>query len=127
MDNDFSVDRQFESELFRNTPIILEVYGFFKLFHKVLVKFPKCDKHSLGIEIEKHILTVIKQLMDCSVSSPVVKKEILPKISINIDLTKLLIRLCYDIKAIDLKTYIRLQEKLQTIGRMLGGWIRSLK
>lgn len=39
---------------------------------------------------------------------------------------KLLIRACFDTKSINQKTYINLQEKLQEIGKMLGGWIKSL-
>jgi hypothetical protein len=127
MNDSSSAVPQFESELFRNTPIILEVYDFFKLFHEILTKFPKCEKHSLGIEIEKDILQILKQLMVCSASEPAIKKTKLPETSVNLDLLKVLIRLCYDTKSIDLKAYIRLQEKLQKIGRMLGGWIRSLK
>jgi len=93
----------------------------------MLGKFPKSEKHSLGVEVEKNILSILKQLIFCSASNPAIKKDILPEISINLDLLKILIRLAYDIKAVDLKAYIRLQEKLQKIGRMLGGWIRSLK
>ena len=127
MGDDSSTIPKFESELFRNTPIILEVYDFFKFFHETLAKFPKTEKHSLGIEIEKNILQILKQLIFCSASDPASKRTKLPEISVNLDLLKILIRLSYDIKATDLKAYIRLQEELQKIGRMLGGWIRSLK
>jgi len=127
MNDDSSASNQFESELFRNTPIILEVYDFFKLFHEILAKFPKPEKHGLGIEIEKNILQILKQLIFCSACEPQIKRSKLPEVSVNLDLLKILIRLSYDIKAIDLKAYTRLQEKLQKIGRMLGGWIRSLK
>jgi len=81
----------------------------------------------LGIEIEKLILQILKQLIVCSTTEPQIKRSKLPEISVNLDLLKVLIRLCYDTKSIDLKAYIKLQEKLQKIGRMLGDWIRSLK
>ena len=126
MDNNSSVNK-FESELFSNTPIVLEVYDFFKLFHEILDKFPKSEKHSLGIEIEKNILYILKQLIFCSTTDPATKRSKLSETSVNLDLLKILIRLAYDVKAVDLKAYVRLQEKLQKIGRMLGGWIRSLK
>lgn len=93
----------------------------------MLAKFPKPEKHGLGIEIEKNILQILKQLIFSSACEPQLKRSKLPEVSVNLDLLKILVRLAYDIKAIDLKTYTRLQEKLQKIGRMLGGWIRSLK
>lgn len=50
----------------------------------------------------------------------------LQQADLKLSLLKVLIRLAYDSKAIHLKHYIRLQEKLHEIGRMLGGWIKSL-
>jgi len=32
-----------------------------------------------------------------------------------------------DLKAVPASKYLSLEEKLQEIGRMLGGWIKSLK
>lgn len=43
-----------------------------------------------------------------------------------INLLKILIRLAKDTKALDNKKYLRLEQDLQEIGRMLGGWKRSL-
>jgi len=34
--------------------------------------------------------------------------------------------LAKDVKAIDLRWYIEYEERLQEIGKMLGGWINSL-
>jgi len=127
MDNHSPIGNKFESELFRHTPIILEVYDFFVLFHHALTKFPKSEKHSLGIEIEKSIIQILKRLITCSSSDLLIKQNKLPEISSDLDILKILVRLSSDIKAIDLKVYLTLQEKLQVIGRMLGGWIRSLK
>lgn len=43
-----------------------------------------------------------------------------------LDLLKLLIRLARDIKAIKQSQYLLLEERLQEVGKMLGGWLRSL-
>lgn len=43
------------------------------------------------------------------------------------DLLKILIRLAKDIEILDNKRYIKLEQALQEIGRMLGGWKRSVK
>jgi len=55
-----------------------------------------------------------------------VKYNILQKASLKIDLLKILIRLAKEVKALDNKKYIQLQQELQEIGKMIGGWIRSL-
>lgn len=55
------------------------------------------------------------------------KYNILQKASLKIDLLKILIRLAKEVKALDNKKYIQLQQELQEIGKMIGGWMRSLR
>ena len=55
------------------------------------------------------------------------KKEHLAIANGKLDLLKLLVRLAYEIRVIDEKAYLILEERLQEVGRMLGGWIRSIK
>jgi len=54
------------------------------------------------------------------------KNETLCKASDKTDLLKYLIRLAYEIKCINIKKYILLEEKIVEIGKMIGGWIKSI-
>lgn len=54
------------------------------------------------------------------------KLQLLARISRKLELIKLLIRMCFEMKAVNEKQYLLLQEHLYEIGKMLGGWIRSL-
>jgi len=36
-----------------------------------------------------------------------------------------LVRLAYDLQALDQRKYLALQERLQELGKMLGGWMKS--
>ena len=83
----------------------------------------------MGQTIESNTLKMLEEILlagNSSIGSSL-KKDKLILASNKLDLIKLLIRLSYDIKAIDQKGYITLEEMLQEIGKMLGGWIRSLK
>lgn len=55
------------------------------------------------------------------------KLLILQKMSVKLDLLKILVRLSKDTQAISDKNYLKLQGYLQEIGKMLGGWIKSSK
>lgn len=55
------------------------------------------------------------------------KVEVLQKISIKLDLVKVLLRLGKDTQAIENNNYLSLESILAETGRMLGGWIRSTK
>jgi len=52
---------------------------------------------------------------------------ILQRISIKLDLLKILLRLAKDSQSMNEKNYLDLQTILQEIGKMLGGWIKSTK
>ena len=54
------------------------------------------------------------------------KLPVLKKISIQLDIAKILLRLSFETKCIDSKKYQRLAAYLIEIGKMLGGWIRSI-
>lgn len=71
------------------------------------------------------MLEVIEGILTASQLSKSEKLPILQKTSIKLDLLKVLIRLCKDLKILDNKKYLLLESYLQEIGKMLGGWIKA--
>lgn len=55
------------------------------------------------------------------------KIPILEEIDVKLQILKTLVRICFDVKALDQKKYLALQTALQEIGKMLGGWMKSIK
>lgn len=116
----------YHKDTINDTPIILRTYELYKTFYGYLELFPKKDKYILGAKIETHLLDILELLI---LASSCIKDKKLPCIqqaSVKFDTLKILIRLAKDIKALDDKKYIELQKYLQEIGKMLGGWQRSL-
>ncbi len=64
-------------------------------------------------------------LIDAETAKRDWKSPLLQKASRKTDLLKLLLRLANEIKILDDKKYLSLTEKLQEIGRMLGGWLKT--
>ena len=81
----------------------------------------------MGQKIDNLILETLELVFLVINVSREEKCNILKKASLKIDLLKTLIRLAKEVKAIDDKKYIQLQKELQEIGKMIGGWIRSLR
>ncbi len=106
-------------------PLIQKLFELYKLFHQFVIKFPKSDKYTLGQNIERNTLELIEITLACSTANVLIRKEKLLLASSKLDLIKLLVRLAYEVRALDQKSYIQLQEKLQEIGKMIGGWLRS--
>ena len=89
--------------------------------------FPKAEKYTLGQKIENVILEILEFLLSAAYAPKQEKTLLLKEADAKLNLLKTLIRLASEIKALDNKKYLALQEKLQEIGRMVGGWIRSIQ
>lgn len=55
------------------------------------------------------------------------RREKVLLVSSSVDMLRIFIRLAADTKVIDKKLYLSLQEQIDEIGRMLGGWLKTLK
>jgi hypothetical protein len=95
------------------------------LLYSLTKSFPKKDRYTLGVKCENIILEILELLFLANSKQKASRSLILNKVDVKLKILKTLIRLCFDIKAIDQKKYILLQEHLQEIGKMLGGWIKS--
>jgi len=91
----------------------------------LVAHFPKKDRYAIGQRIENGILGLIEDIITASQLSKSEKVPTLQGASIKLDVLKVLIRCCKDLKIIDNKNYLLLESQLQEIGKMLGGWIKA--
>ncbi|MFA6146385.1 MAG: diversity-generating retroelement protein Avd [Patescibacteria group bacterium] len=101
-----------------------KTYELYKLLYQNLKSFPKKDKYTLGQKIDNTALEILEAITLAGISSQN-KLNLLEKASQKLDLLKILIRLADDLKILDNKKYLEIQQKIQEIGKMLGGWIKS--
>lgn len=94
------------------------------LLYSVVRALPKHDRHALGQKCELFTLEILELFFMAHAKKN--KLFILTSADIKLRLLKTLVRMMHDTKAIDQKKYILLEEFLHEIGRMLGGWIKSL-
>jgi len=106
-------------------PIFQKAYELYKLLYQYVAGFPKKDRYTLGQRVENSLLDFMESVILASQLSKTEKLPILQKASIKLDVLKVLIRLCKDLKVLDNKKYLILESQIQEIGRMLGGWIKA--
>ncbi len=107
-------------------PIFKKSYDFYKAFYIFRTTIPKIDKYAIWQKAENLAIEIIEGIMTASYKSKFEKSAVLEKVSLNLNLLRVLLRLMKEVKTIDNKKYTALEEILDEIGRMLGGWIRSL-
>lgn len=78
----------------------------------------------MGQKIDNTALEILETITLAGISNQN-KLNLLEKASQKLDLLKILIRLADDLKILDNKKYLEIQQKIQEIGKMLGGWIKS--
>jgi hypothetical protein len=115
----------FNTGLSLDIPIFVKTYELYKAFYKYLPNFPKKDRYTLGQRCEATLLDLLESIILAGNLSRHDKHSTLKQASIKVDLLKVLFRLLKDLRIIDVKKYLILEESLQEIGRMLGGWIKT--
>jgi hypothetical protein len=115
------------NEIKNEISIVHKIIELYKLFNEYLKSFPRSKKYTLGEKIENLIIELLVITLKSAYLSKDKKLPLLNKIDNRIFILKTLIRLAKETKSLDTKKYIILEEKLQEIGKMLGGWMKSIK
>ena len=107
-------------------PIFKKAYELYKEFYLCVRSFPRHDKFSLGHKCELTISEVIENILQASQQIKGDKLPYLDKASVKLNIFRIYIRLAKEVRALDSKKYVAIQEMTDEIGRMLGGWRRSV-
>ena len=85
----------------------------------------KSERFTVYERSENAILDILECFFEAGYSRGPSKVVLLEKASVKLNLLRFLFRLMKETKTFDNKKYVALQEMIDEIGRMLGGWIRS--
>jgi len=89
--------------------------------------FPKDSKYTLGNKIDSLLLETIEFIVGGSYLDKIEKLIYLKRASFKLDLLKFFLQVAWEIKVLDNKKYISISEKLNEVGKMIGGWIKAIK
>ncbi|MEK7553526.1 MAG: four helix bundle protein [Patescibacteria group bacterium] len=108
-----------------NLTIIIQTVGLYKSWHEFLPHFTKDSRYSLGIKIDALIIEIAGLFFTASRLPKEQKLPYLQKSGLKLDSLKFLFQMAWEIKSLDNKKYIVISEKLDAIGKMLGGWTKQ--
>jgi four helix bundle protein len=108
-------------------PIFKKTYDLYKTFYGYRNLIPKQDRYTICERCDTLILDVLQNILVASKLQKGEKLSALEAASAKLNFLRVFIRLMKETKAIDNKKYLALQSAIDEIGRMLGGWIRSVK
>lgn len=108
-------------------PIFKKSYDLYKTFYGYRDSVTKQDRYTIWQRCDNIILDILENILLASQIYKAGKLPILEKASVKLNFLRVFFRLMKEVKTIDNKKYTTLQELVDEIGRMLGGWIKSTK
>jgi len=108
-------------------PIFKKTYELYKEFYVLRNYVSRQDRYTIWQRCENLILDILENILWASQLSRTEKLPVLEKSSLRLNFLRVFFRLCKEIKVLDNRKYVLLEENVDEIGRMLGGWIKSTK
>ena len=106
--------------------ILNKSYDLLKLTLEMTSNFPRKHKFLLGDRIQNLTSDLLEIFIEAYYGQKNQKKPLLLKANIQLEKLRYYFRLCYDMGLYTSRKYAFLIEKLTEIGRMNGGWLKSL-
>jgi NTP pyrophosphatase (non-canonical NTP hydrolase) len=105
-------------------PVVIKLFVLYEMVHKLIFKFPKHERYSLGEKIERTILDTIELFVFANQVSKYEKEKVLSQANSKIELLKILFRICLNCDTLEARVYLDIEDKLQEMGKMTQGWIK---
>ena len=111
--------------MFQDLTIFEKSYELILWIYPTVNKFPKSQRFILGQHIENTILKILEGIIEANQERN--KFSYLKQVSIDLDKLRILIRLSKDFRFLSIRQYEFVANKVNEIGKMLGGWIKSCR
>ena len=108
----------------RQSPIFSKTYDFLLWLLNHTEKFPKSERFRMGTRLEDTAFRFYEQLILATRSSQ--KRKVLYEADLELDKLRLFIRLSHDRNLTSQKQYRYAAGLLVEIGKLLGGWLKSI-
>lgn len=96
------------------------------LWYEYCQVIPKLHRFSLGLKIDKIFVEAIEATITAAFLEPKEKQAYVRFAIRKLDTLKIFLMMLWELKGLDNKKYIALSEKLNEIGKNLGGWYGKL-
>lgn len=110
-----------------NTLILQRCSKIYLSLSQLILTRPKKDRYGLGLKIETSSLLLIEQTVGAEQGTVVLKDRYLLEASIKLEILKIFLRFAVEKQLLKETNYFTLASHLLEIGKMIGGWRKSLR
>ena len=105
--------------------VVTKTYDFALWLFPKVETFRRSHRFTIGDRLADTSLDLLMALVQAAYSQD--KDELLHEASLKANSLRYLLRLSKDLRLINIDSYEHSAERLEEIGRMIGGWQRSLR
>ncbi|MFN0175797.1 MAG: diversity-generating retroelement protein Avd [Saprospiraceae bacterium] len=106
--------------------IAAKAYDLLKYSLPMLEGLPRSQKFTLGDRIQNHLSDLLEMLLEAYYLPAAEKRPLLLRANIRLEMLRYFYRLGFDRGHYNSLRYKEFAERIDEIGRMVGGWIKSL-
>ncbi len=108
-------------------PVLERLKNAYLLWTEYHQKLPKVHRYSLGGRIDILFIEIMEATAQAAFISRTEKEPWVRLAIRKLDVLKILVMVLWESKSLDTKKYATISEKLDEVGKMLGGWSGQLK
>ncbi|OIO75507.1 MAG: hypothetical protein AUJ85_02785 [Elusimicrobia bacterium CG1_02_37_114] len=103
--------------------VITKTYDLILWCLPQIIKFPKTHRFTIGEKLENLLFDILGNLIEAKYTKN--KMEILARTNIQLEKFRYFVRICKDMKFINIDRYEYLSRQINDIGNLIGGWLRQ--
>jgi hypothetical protein len=107
------------------SPIFTRTYDLLRWLIPMTVKFPRQQRFVLAEALQRTALDFQERLIEANMS--VQPLPVLGQADVSLTKLRFYLRLCRDLELMDLGQYEHVSRMVSEVGRLLGGWKKSVK
>jgi len=106
--------------------VLAKLKSAYLFWYQNYATLPKTHRYSLGEKIDKLFVEMIEAVVTAGFLTQPEKTPCVKLAIRKLDTLKIFLMILWETKSLDNKKYIALSEKLDEVGRNLGGWLGKL-
>lgn len=91
--------------------------------YTALQQYPRAEKYGLAADTKTAMYELLRLIVICN--KKYYKKTTLQEVDTNLDIIRSFVRIAYKMQYINFKKYQLWTARLDEIGRMIGGWMKT--
>jgi len=104
--------------------ILQKTYDMIEYGYICLRQYPKSERHTLAAETKKAMFNLLESIV--MANKKYYKKNAIQTADVNLQVLRYYIRLAKDLQFLPIKKYENWAKMTTEIGKMIGGWLKSV-